>query len=123
MTLDNAAFGALIEDVVRSVVRRGFRRIVLLNTHGGNESALRTIVDNLTPKLGVPIVPFTYWYAAAVAIGKILETQSGLSHACEAETSMMMARCPDMVTTDRIPSTQSKTTLDASDEVGGEVYM
>ena len=54
---------------------------MLLNAHGGNENALRTITDDLTPKLGVPIVQFTYWYAAAVAIAKILETQGGL-HAC-----------------------------------------
>ena len=82
---------------MRSVLRHGFRRIVLLNAHGGNENALRTITDDLTPKLGVPIVQFTYWYAAAVAIAKILETQGGLQHACEAETSMMMAVRPELV--------------------------
>ncbi|HEY0184483.1 MAG TPA: creatininase family protein, partial [Rhodopila sp.] len=64
VTLDNGAFAAVVEGVVRSVLRHGFRRIVLLNAHGGNENALRTIVDDLTPKLGVPIVQFTYWYAA-----------------------------------------------------------
>ena len=63
---------------MRSVLRHGFRSIVLLNAHGGNENALRAITDDLTPKLGVPIVQFTYWYAAAVPIAKILETQGGL---------------------------------------------
>jgi creatinine amidohydrolase len=122
ITLDNAAFTALIEGVVRSVLRHGFRRIVLLNAHGGNENALRTITDDLTPKLGVPIVQFTYWYAAAVAIAKILETQGGLSHACEAETSMMMAIRPDLVAVDRIPLAKSNTTPAISDVVGGGVY-
>ena len=42
ITLDFAAFSALVEGVVRSVLRHGFRRIVLLNAHGGNENALRT---------------------------------------------------------------------------------
>jgi creatinine amidohydrolase len=122
VTLDNAAFAALIEGVVRSVVRHGFRRIVLLNAHGGNENALRAITDDLTPKLGVPIVQFTYWYAAAVAIAKILETQGGLQHACEAETAMMMAVRPDLVAVDRIPLAKSNTTPDVSDLVGGGVY-
>jgi creatinine amidohydrolase len=122
VTLDNGAFAALIEGVVRSVARHGFRRIVLLNAHGGNENALRAITDNLTPKLGVPIVQFTYWYAAAVAIAKILETQGGLQHACEAETSMMMAVRPDLVAVDRIPLAKSNTTPDVSDVVGGGVY-
>lgn len=122
VTLDFAAFSALVEGVVRSVLRHGFRRIVLLNAHGGNENALRTITDDLTPKLGVPIVQFTYWYAAAVAIAKILETQGGLQHACEAETSMMLAVRPELVAIDRIPLAKSNATPSVSDVVGGGVY-
>jgi creatinine amidohydrolase len=122
ITLDNATFAAVVEGVVRSVLRHGFRRIVLLNAHGGNENALRAITDDLTPKLGVPIVQFTYWYAAAVAIAKILETQGGLQHACEAETAMMMAVRPDLVATDRIPLAKSNTTPDVETLVGGGVY-
>ena len=123
VTLDFSAFGALVEGVVRSVIRHGFRRIVLLNAHGGNENALRTITDDLTPKLGVPIVQFTYWYAAAVPIAKILETQGGLQHACEAETSMMMAVHPELVATDRIPLARTNTAQGVNDVVGGGVYM
>src|ERR1700761_863428 len=123
VTLDFPAFAAVVEGVCRSVLRHGFRRIVLLNAHGGNENALRTITDDLTPKLGVPIVQFTYWYAAAVAIAKILETQGVLMHACEAETSMMLAVRPDLVATDRIPLARSNTTPDVTDMVGGGVYM
>lgn len=123
ITLDNAAFAALIEGVVRSVLRHGFRRIVLLNAHGGNENALRAITDDLTPRLGVPIVQFTYWYAAAVAIARILETQGGLQHACEAETAMMMVARPDLVAEARIPLAKSNTTPDTADVAGGGVYM
>jgi creatinine amidohydrolase len=123
ITLDTAAFFAVVEGVVRSVLRHGFRRIVLLNAHGGNENALRTLVDDLTPRLGVPIVQFTYWYAAAVPIAKILQTQGGLSHACEAETSMMMAVHPDLVAIDRIPLAKANTTPDLADIAGGGVHM
>jgi creatinine amidohydrolase len=123
VTLDFAAFSALVEGVVRSVLRDGFKRIVLLNAHGGNENALRTITDDLTPKLGVPIVQFTYWYAAAVAIAKILETQGGLQHACEAETSMMMVARPELVAEDRIPLAKVNMTPDITDVVGGGVYL
>jgi creatinine amidohydrolase len=123
ITLDTAAFFAVVEGVVRSVLRHGFRRIVLLNAHGGNENALRTLVDDLTPRLGVPIIQFTYWYAAAVPIAKILETQGGLSHACEAETSMMMAVHPDLVAIDRIPLAKANTTPDLADIAGGGVHM
>jgi creatinine amidohydrolase len=68
---------------------------------------LRTITDELTPKLGVPIVQFTYWYAAAAVVAELLETQTALQHACEAETSMMMALRPDLVANERIPLAKS----------------
>jgi creatinine amidohydrolase len=122
VTLDFPAFASVVEGVCRSLLRHGFTRIVLLNAHGGNENALRTITDELTPKLGVPIVQFTYWYAAAAAIAKILETQSALMHACEAETSMMLAVRPELVAMDRAPLAKANSTPDVSDVVGGGVY-
>jgi creatinine amidohydrolase len=122
ITLDFSTFAAVVEGVCRSVLRDGFKRIVLLNAHGGNENALRTITDELTPKFGMPIVQFTYWYAAAVAIAGILETQGALMHACEAETSMMMAVRPELVAMDRVGMAKANSTPDVSDVVGGGVY-
>ncbi|HEX4171486.1 MAG TPA: creatininase family protein [Acetobacteraceae bacterium] len=122
VTLDFAAFASLVEGVCRSVLRHGFQRIVLLNAHGGNENALRTITDELTPKLGLPIVQFTYWYAAAAAIAKILETQGGLMHACEAETSMMLAVRSELVAMDKVGLARANSTPEIGDVVGGGVY-
>jgi creatinine amidohydrolase len=122
VTLDFSAFSAVVEGVCRSVLRHGFKRVVLLNAHGGNENALRTITDELTPKLGVPIVQFTYWYAAAGAIAEILETQTMLMHACEAETSMMLAVRPELVAMDRVGMAKANSTPDIADVVGGGVY-
>jgi creatinine amidohydrolase len=39
----------------------------------------------------------TYWLIGADAIGPLLTTQKNLQHACEAETSMMMAAEPTLV--------------------------
>ena len=122
ITLDEPTFLAVVGGICRSVVRHGFRRLVLLNGHGGNENALRVAADSLTPVLGVPIVQFTYWYAAAEAIRAILETQTDLQHACEAETSMMMAVRPDLVAVDRIAMARANRTPDVKDFVGGGVY-
>jgi creatinine amidohydrolase len=108
----------VIEGICRSLIRHGFRRIVLLNAHGGNENALRNLTDELTPKLEVPIVQFTYWHAAAYAIAELLETQTALMHACEAETSMMMAARPDLVAAERIPLAKA----DRSPDVEPGVY-
>lgn len=104
ITLSQSTFFALIEDVCRSVLRHGFRRIALSNSHGGNENALRTITDDLTVKLGSPIVQFSYPSAAQPAIATLLTTQTGVRHACEAETAMMLALRPELVAHDRIPA-------------------
>ena len=85
-------------DLHRRRRRRGeIRTTPRVQTHRAAERAWRQrqcpppLADGLTPKLGVPIVQFSYRYAATVAIARILETEGGLQHGCEAETAMMMA--------------------------------
>src|SRR5262249_20420508 len=85
VTLGFDTFFAVVREICQSVVRPGFKRLVLLNGHGGNENALRVAADELSPRLGVSIVQFTYWYAAAEPIARLLERQTALLHACEAE--------------------------------------
>lgn len=122
ITLDFQTFFNIIRCVCESVVRHGFRRIVLLNGHGGNENALRVCADELGPKLEVPIVQFTYWNAAEKPIAALLERQNNLWHACEAETSMCMALRPELIAEDRIRLAEGNPTPDVADLVGKGVY-
>lgn len=96
-SLGYGEFYSLIRGVCRSLRRHGFRRILLLNGHGGNTAALTVAVNDLAPELDAPIATATYWELAADAFGKILEHQPNVRHACEAETSMMLAIKPDLV--------------------------
>src|ERR671919_1543432 len=48
ITLDYPTFHALLRCVCRSLERHGFGRILLLNGHGGNEAALRVVVEQLS---------------------------------------------------------------------------
>ena len=122
ITLDQPTFAGVIECICRSVQRHGFNRVVLLNGHGGNENALRHITDDLTPRLGMPIVEFTYWLASTPEIAAILEKQKELQHACEAETSMMLAVRPELVAHDRIALAKANRSPTVSDIAGGGVY-
>jgi creatinine amidohydrolase len=97
LTLDEEGFAAVVGGIARSVARHGFRRIALLNGHGGNIEAIATAAIVLTRSLGVPVVGATYWNASADLFAAILETQTNVMHACEAETSMMMAIQPGCV--------------------------
>ena len=44
----------------------------------------------------------TYWHVVPEVIGPLLERQSGLMHACEAETCMILHLSPASVRTDRL---------------------
>ena len=97
LTLDFDAFRSVLRCLVRSLARQGFRRVLILNGHGGNMAALPLVVDELARQLDLPLACTTYWLAAADAFGQILEGQPNLRHACEAETSMMLALAPELV--------------------------
>ena len=97
VTLDLETLTAVLRCLCRSVVKQGFRRVFLLNGHGGNIGALMAITNELGAELDIAIATATYWQLAKDEFAAILEDQTGLEHACEGETSMMMALAPDHV--------------------------
>ena len=54
-------------------------------------------ITELTIDLKLPLAGGTYWQIAADSIRKILEHQAVVLHACEAETSMLLALSPEIV--------------------------
>lgn len=91
LTISHATFRALIGDLVDAICRQGFRRILISNSHGGNIIAMQQICDGLASRVPATLVATTYPMEAGAALGDLLEDQEGMQHACEAETSMMMA--------------------------------
>lgn len=102
ITLDFPTMHAVLRCVVKSLARHGFKRIFILNGHGGNTAPLEVIVTELTIEFGLPLATSTYWHLADAAIAKLLDRQKALMHACEAETSMIMALHPDLVDADSL---------------------
>ena len=103
-TLTLPTYHALLRDLCRSVLRAGFRQILIVNGHGGNMSALAALTVELTRELDAPIATTTYFLAAEEEFASILEDQRAVLHACEAETSMMMVVRPDLVDAAELPN-------------------
>jgi creatinine amidohydrolase len=97
ISIDFATFAALLRGIVGSLHRQRFRRILLLNGHGGNIAALTVIVNDLAVAFGAPIATAADWQLAGAEFGAILERQRTVRHACEAETSMLLALAPELV--------------------------
>jgi len=97
LTVSHATFRALVADLITALVRQGFRKILISNSHGGNIIAMQQILDELSPDCPATLVATTYVSEAGARYGEILEDQPSVMHACEAETSMMMVCEPDLV--------------------------
>lgn len=102
LTATLPTYEAMLVELLTPMLRRGFRRILLLNGHGGNIDPLSVAARELAVEYGLPIVSCTPWQVASEAVAALLETQKGPHHACEAETSVMLAMTPDTVHTDKL---------------------
>lgn len=97
LALDFATLRAVLNCVVGSLAKHGYSKILLLNGHGGNTAALAVVADELSRRREIPLASVTYWDAASTAFASILDGQTNLRHACEAETSMVLAIAPHLV--------------------------
>ncbi|MBO4205191.1 creatininase family protein [Micromonospora echinofusca] len=101
LSLTTSTYVDLLCDLVGGAVREGFRSVVLLNGHGGNDSAIRLAVDRLVheERLDLHIAAASYWVLA----DDVLRAHGFASpgHAGHFETSLMLALEPDLVHLDR----------------------
>jgi creatinine amidohydrolase len=106
MSVEEETFACVVGDLVRGWARHGFRRVVLLPTHGGNFAPLGTAIERLGTVDGVRIVAVTdLGLLVNATLGKGAElgvpaAEGGL-HSGEWETSMMLAVHPELVHMDR----------------------
>ena len=84
-------FLSLLCDVARSIWKNGFRRIVLLNGHGGNIHPLGAAAVKLSEE-DVWTIPLTYWQMVPDELAAWSEADAGsIGHAGEWETSLQLA--------------------------------
>ena len=97
----------VIVNLVQSFVGNGFRRIVLLNGHGGNITPVKQALAILSKQFDATAQPYialaTYWeLAGKVFSGEPPMESAALSHACEYETSLMLHLFPGKVWMDKV---------------------
>lgn len=106
ISLSEDAFRSVVKDIVRSLCKHGFKRIILLPTHGGNFAPLKQAFSELEPIEGVRILAFTDLEGLLKTAFKSSGTfgvdpaKSG-AHAGEWETSVMLALRTEQVDMER----------------------
>jgi creatinine amidohydrolase len=91
----------LLGDLLENVLRHGFCRVLILNGHGGNVTPLKQAIfetrQRLRDRRDLLLLGASYWdFGGASGFGPEF-VQNSVGHACEWETSMMLAIRPDLV--------------------------
>ena len=93
MNVNPSTLGAVITDLVDSLVQHGILKIVLLNSHGGND--LKPLLRELHGKTPAHLF-LCNWYRVLADVEKEIFEDAG-DHGGEMETSVIMAYYPHLV--------------------------
>jgi creatinine amidohydrolase len=98
ITLSLQTFHLVVKEVCESLWSHGFRKLLLLNGHGGNSALLRSVVQELRFSNQIRAVTASYWDFAIPEIKEWrLSGPGGIDHACEMETALMLYLDEDQV--------------------------
>ena len=101
MSLQSHNFMAAVTDALEGLVKSGFRKVVVLNGHGGNSNPINVVGQDLVNRLGNPVACAAgdYWNIARPALLEKNVMASGLipGHAGRFETSLVLGVRPDLV--------------------------
>ena len=92
----------LLSGLAENLVFHGFKRLIFLNGHGGNDVPGRQAVFEVRQRhrgrADLLLLLATYWNLAdPTSLPQLGLRQSQLLHACEWETSMILRLAPDLV--------------------------
>lgn len=106
LSLRPGTFLAVVADLIDSVVRAGFRHVLVLNGHGGNIAPCRGVWDQFERLAGVNVHFLSYWDVLTEQDAReLLRSGHRLpqdlpGHAQEFETSIALAVFPENVRTE-----------------------
>jgi creatinine amidohydrolase len=91
-------------DLVVPLLDDGYQRIMLLNGHGGNIDTMHVALRRLQPRYrDRHLTAASYWELADKELAALSDgPRKSMGHACEFETSMVLALRPELVRKDEI---------------------
>jgi creatinine amidohydrolase len=103
ITLTGLTMLAMMNEIGESVYRSGFRKLLLVNGHGGQPQIMEMSARELRIRHGdFIVVPHFTWRVPHVASKFLSEKEKRLAmHAGHAETALVMALAPDTVHLER----------------------
>ncbi len=103
LTLSYQTLLSIVTDIVRSIARHGFKKVVIFNSHGGNTEVLTSLSRDLRDEFEIQAYVIDWWFTDfwADILAKYQESpRDGVFHAGELESSLMLALRPELVKID-----------------------
>ncbi len=121
LTLSPSTFLAVLTDLIDSVVRAGFKNVLVLNGHGGNIIPCEAVWDQLLRRFQVNLQFLPYWNVLTKDDTELLTTKAIPGHAQEFETAFAMAVFPENVRTNELSNQSDPAPALATPEAGKEL--
>lgn len=118
-TFDIPTYRAVLLAFLKSIERQGFKRVFIVNGHGGNIAAMNSFLPDFARETSLTIRAATYFDMSNAAIEPFLEDQTQVWHACEVETSLMMVVAGDTVKNDRLKDAHGMLNIDVNKALRG----
>lgn len=100
LSFSTATMYGMVDDLCGSIRAHGFGKTLLMNSHGGNTDLLNVLSRDLRIKHDMEVFVFDWWFTSFWndILAKVQQSgEYGVFHACELETSLMLAFRPDLV--------------------------
>ncbi|MFX0108664.1 MAG: creatininase family protein [Candidatus Hodarchaeota archaeon] len=86
ITVNESTLAGLIADVCSSLAHHGFKKIIIMNGHGGNSTAISNALHTMQGNVSAEVFSIDWW---TVAMDKVPDLFSQpVFHACDMETSV-----------------------------------
>ena len=121
ITLRPRVFIDLLRDICGCMHQHGFRRMILLNGHGGNRASLEVLAQELYAEMGFSVNLIVYWDLVPELAKSLKKSQSkGMGHSGELETSLMLYLAPHLVELSAVPESFRSDRLQRNKFISGE---
>ena len=92
-------YRTFVEHIVNNFYKQGFKTIIIINGHGGNQEALKYILRNITREAPMALTIINWWIYASKFVEEVYNTKPG-GHAAVEETAAILYSHPELVKKD-----------------------
>ncbi|MFW9835682.1 MAG: creatininase family protein [Candidatus Thorarchaeota archaeon] len=86
ITLSELTLSSMIADICHSLAQHGFKKIIIINGHGGNETAIQNALHDMQGNIDAKVFCANWWSLVIDRIKDIVTPP--VYHACDMETSV-----------------------------------